>query len=907
MSEPTVVCLVPHTHWDREWYLPFQSFRMQLVDLVDGVLDLMDADPRFAFTLDGQLATVDDYLEIRPESEDRIRARIAEGRLAIGPWQILMDEFLVSGETIVRNLEQGWSRAQELGAGMAVGYLPDMFGHAAQMPQILRRAGIGHAAAWRGVPAAIDRSAFRWVAPDGSWVRAEYLVHGYGGAANVLSIPDRLADKIELLDEALRPFFGDRPVLAMYGTDHSEPFPGLVDVVERVNASQDRYRLEVDTLAGYFGRLDGCEDDLPSWTGELRSAARANMLPGVTSARIDVKAACGRAERLLERYAEPLQALHGDEWPTLFLRIAWDRVLANSAHDSICGCSVDAVNEQVLVRYAEAEQVAAGLAARAAARIAERVARGSVAVVNPSPRARSALVELDLPIPDEWGELALAVPDGTLVPTQEVVRNRPVLRSGELRGSRIPEVVSRMLHGRKAFHRFVNGFDVDREDGRRRLTFHVDREADPAWLDIDEVKHDVALAAKAAPDEDWRVRVVGRARRTVLADIPAPALGWTAVRPVQREAAVATPVEVRDDGISNGLLDIEVAADGTLALRTSDGVLEGVGRLVDGGDFGDSYNYAPPGSDTLVDTPEDVSTEVLADGPLRGELAVTRVFRWPLGLADGGSARSTASALTPVTTHVELRAGEPFVRLRVELENRSADHRLRFHVPLRREAAGSAAEGQFAVVERGLVTEGGHGEVPLATFPARGWVDAGGVAVLLDHVLEYEVVEGRELALTLLRATGFISRNAHPWREEPAGPEIEIPDAHCRGPWSVAFALFPHGGGWQEGGVVEQAERYQHPFLAAPGTGETTEPSVPGLELAGDGVVLSSLRRRDGALELRIVCESAHERTAVVSGAFSAARDVDLLGRGGESLAVEDGRLAVALSPWEIRTLRLST
>src|SRR5918996_1487694 len=127
VSTPRVIHLVPHTHWDREWYLPFQRFRVRLVDLVDRVLDLLEADERFAFTLDGQTATVDDYLEVRPEAEARIRRLVQQGRLAVGPWRILMDEFLVSGETIVRNLEAGWNRSEELGGAMAVGYLPDMF------------------------------------------------------------------------------------------------------------------------------------------------------------------------------------------------------------------------------------------------------------------------------------------------------------------------------------------------------------------------------------------------------------------------------------------------------------------------------------------------------------------------------------------------------------------------------------------------------------------------------------------------------------------------------------------------------------------------------------------------------------------------------------------------------------
>ena len=149
------VHLVPHTHWDREWYLPFQRFRLKLVGLVDRLLDLMEADERYRFTLDGQLATLDDYLEVRPEAEPRIRRLVEEGRLAIGPWQVLMDEFLVSGETILRNLESGLRRGDGLGGAMRVGYLPDMFGHVAQMPQILRLAGIEQAVVWRGVPAAI--------------------------------------------------------------------------------------------------------------------------------------------------------------------------------------------------------------------------------------------------------------------------------------------------------------------------------------------------------------------------------------------------------------------------------------------------------------------------------------------------------------------------------------------------------------------------------------------------------------------------------------------------------------------------------------------------------------------------------------------------------------------------------
>src|SRR5207247_2119185 len=189
VSQDLSVFLVPHTHWDREWYRPFQSFRISLVDVVDEVLARLEADEGLRFTLDGQLATVDDYLEIRPEAEERIRALVRAGRLAIGPWQTLMDEFLVDGETTLRNLEAGLARAAHFGSAMRVGYLPDMFGHVAQMPQILRLAGIETAVVWRGVPAAIDFHRFVWERPDGSAVVAEYLHAGYGNAAYLLDVP----------------------------------------------------------------------------------------------------------------------------------------------------------------------------------------------------------------------------------------------------------------------------------------------------------------------------------------------------------------------------------------------------------------------------------------------------------------------------------------------------------------------------------------------------------------------------------------------------------------------------------------------------------------------------------------------------------------------------------------------
>ena len=397
----------------------------------------------------------------------------------------------------------------------------------------------------------------------------------------------------------------------------------------------------------------------------------------------------------------------------------------------------------------------------------------------------------------------------------------------------------------------------------------------------------------------------------MLVRVPAPPIGWSILEadhsPVDTAPAAFQPVVVAGRSLSNGLVEVSVDADGAFRLRGGGSDLAGVGRLVDGGEFGDSYNYGPPAHDRLVDTPRDVAVERMHAGPLLGELVVRRRYDWPVAVEPTGAARTDATVETEVATHLELRADEPFVRVRIEFDNRSRDHRLRWHVPLPSPATVSAAEGQYAVVERGLTLEGGHGEVPLPTYPARGFVQVAGVSILLEHLTEYELIDdGRELTITVLRSFGLISRNRNPYREDPAGPELAVPDAQRIGPWTFGFAMLPHAGGWSEAGVLSAMERYQHPFLSLRGTSRTTDPRpVDGLSVDGPGVVLSALRRRGDWLELRLVAEHPLPTQAIVRGTFREARRVDLLGREGAELTVSGSALRLPLEAWEIATIRL--
>jgi mannosylglycerate hydrolase len=882
-SDQRDVVVVPHTHWDREWYAPFQTFRMKLVDLTDDLLDLLESDPSFThFMFDGQMAAVDDYLAIRPENEQRLRRLAASGRLGVGPWYILMDEFLVSGETMIRDLQLGLERAAAFGGAMEVGYLPDMFGHVAQMPQLLRLFGLEHAVVWRGVPSDVDRSAFWWTSPDGSTVRAEYLLEGYGNGA---ALPDDAKDLVGLVRRFARDYepFLSGPILWMNGTDHQLPMRYLGRVLAEANDVQDEYRFRVGALAEYLAQAP--TEGLPSWQGELRSGARANLLMGVASNRVDVKQAAAIAERTLERLAEPLSALYlpAERWPEQLLQEAWLEMVRNAAHDSSCACSIDEVVDAVIHRYAEARQIGEGLTERAVHALAAAVADPGPLVVNPSARSRSGVVELKLegtaPVA---GTQVLRTTDGragaegitradAVTLTQAAIDGMQELRDVEI-GVDDDGVLDVQLHC---------AFD---DGGGRRY-------AGPA-------KSMVSEAAREDPQGPARIAIVQPASQRLLAWVAdVPGLGWARVEP-ERSGADLTPVVVSGDDaaptVTNGRLTLSVDPDqGTFSLNG----IDGFGRLVDDGDTGDTYNYNPPEVDAVVDRPEDVAVRVLERGPLRARVAIERTYRWP-ERAVAGRRAGEREVLT--TTTLEVVADSPLVRVTTELDNVCRDHRLRAWFPLPEPARSSFAECAFAVVERGLEAEGGPTERGLATYPSRRFVCAGGLTVVHDGLLEYELVDVRDgaatsLALTLLRCTGLLSNGPMAYRPLPAGPVIATEGSQMPGRHVLRYGLQL---GDDPGAAYAAVEEALLPLVItkAPGGGQLP---ARGANLSVEGAEVSAVRREGGRLVVRVFNPSPRPTTVHLEGRQGWL--VDLRGR-----PLEPFEGSFSLGAWGIATAQLA-
>ena len=183
MKDKLVLHIVSHTHWDREWYMSFQPFRRRLVKLFDHLINIFDEIQQYKyFTFDGQIIAINDYLEIRPEQEQKIKKLVEEGKLFIGPWYTQPNGFMVSGESLIRNLIFGQREGEKLGGCMKVCYLPDSFGQISQLPQIINGFGIEDVVSWRGVPKD-SKTAFIWNGADDTECLFFYLLGSYGNAS----------------------------------------------------------------------------------------------------------------------------------------------------------------------------------------------------------------------------------------------------------------------------------------------------------------------------------------------------------------------------------------------------------------------------------------------------------------------------------------------------------------------------------------------------------------------------------------------------------------------------------------------------------------------------------------------------------------------------------------------------
>ena len=773
------VHVVSHTHWDREWYRPFENFRFRLVRLVDRLIALLDTDPEYHYyMLDGQTIVLEDYLEIRPDAEEALRRHVQSGRLLIGPWYILPDEFLVSGESTIRNMLIGWRVARRFGEPMKIGYIPDTFGHLPQMPQILRGFGIDTAVFWRGLsgPPERVRSEFYWQAPDGSTVLGLHLPDEYGYSslaelpADVESAVDHLRQRVGILG----PHATSQYILLMNGTDHLEPRPDLPALLRQANlALAGEARLVHSTLPALFEKLKAAASADGTRLEVYRQAFRDTnrklgprynfILPAVLSARIYLKQQNQECETALERWAEPFGAMAskvGGGDLCGFCDYAWRLLLQNHPHDSICGCSVDEVHSEMETRFLKVGQVTGEVIEGALQAIAYRVDVESheadstaLVVFNPLGWPRDDLVQatVETRVPYVRG-VEVRDETGALVPAR-VVRVEPT--------SVLPPT-----HGRGSLAT-------------------------------------IAFPAKGVP-----------------------ALGYQTytVRVLDQPARVGSSVVVGPRRAENEHLLLEVNSDGSLTLtdKVTGHVYPELNVFEDGGDVGDEYVYGPPIEDRIVySTGQSVAIGLADDGPAKATFVVEYDLWLPEGEADpSGQARSERLISNRVKSWVTLAAGSRRVDVETRVENHSKDHRLRVLFPSGVPTEVSYAESAFDVVAWPTRVEqptDGWIEPQPTFYPQASFVDVNdsghGLAVANRGLPEYEVKPDGTIALTLLRAVGWLGRISTGINLN-AGPHLATPDAQCLRTLTFNYSIIPHTETWLESGAHREAHAHLAPLRA---------------------------------------------------------------------------------------------
>lgn len=888
--------VVSHTHWDREWYEPFELFRLRLVDLVDRLLDLMEADPGYRFfNLDGQGIVLEDYLRIRPHNEERLRKLIQEGRITIGPWYVLNDEFLVSGESTVRSLLIGHKVVGQFGPVMKIGYLPDQFGNISQMPQILRNFGIDNCIFGRGYQVVDDRKMeFLWQSPDGSEVLSSLMALWYNNAQDIPEDAKEGEKWTKRLRDAMKDKSAFSHLLFMNGVDHLEAQYNLSKALDNISGELKKDKILHSTLPQYVEglrtQLQSDSTKLKQLRGELREDRWSSILAGVLSARIYLKQANETCQRLLEKYAEPASVwalLAGAEkskdredgfhYPDGELEYAWKLLMENHPHDSICGCSLDEVHDEMMTRFDKVEQLAGVLRDRALRKVADKVDVDGQALVvfNPLTWQRTDVVRTTIDIP--------LGPNTRFAPAMDKGNDWPALEILDENGQSVP-------------------YTLLYTDRVVRNVRHPQRLPEVQWVR----RFEVEFIAQDVPAMGYRTFRLQRAEMK-------PDFG----PPLNSMAHDALFAEA-------GVLDVNPgsAFGYDLAWRDENEAifLSCLSSLEDVGDVGDEYNYRPPARDTRVLSRAAGERRYLVEGPVSVAMQTRATLRLPEGATPDRKGRSDRMVDCPVSLTARVYRGIPRVEMEFEIDNRAKDHRLRALFPTEAEGAeGSVAGGAYDAIQRPLhvPSEWKTTPPPSPFHPMDGWVDVSngdqGLAVLVDGLKEYELYadDNRTLGITLLRCVGVLAGGGEIPNEQPT------PGAQCQGMQRARYALFPHKGDWKAAKVWKEALNYQAPLQAVQvgdldrnRTIEKVKKSLPlshsFVSVSNDALVFSALKRsEDGEgciLRLYNTLEEEVSAEIAIAGAKSVWKS-NLAEERLEQMESKKGKLTLTARPKEILTL----
>ncbi|UOQ94579.1 mannosylglycerate hydrolase [Halobacillus shinanisalinarum] len=822
------VHIVPHMHWDREWYFSTEESRILLVNNMEEIMDRLETDPDYPYyVLDGQTSILEDYFAVKPEAKERVKKLVQAGKLIIGPWYTQTDEMVVGGESIVRNLLYGIKDSKEFGNPMMIGYLPDSFGQSAQMPHIFNGFDIKYTIFWRGTSErhGTDKTEFHWETKDGSNVLVQLLPLGY-------AIGKYLPQDETALQQRMEKYF---PVLDRGATTDHQLLPNghdqmpiqkdIYEVMEKLKQLYPDREFFLSKYENIFAEIEK-QANLATLNGEFLDGKYMRVHRSIFSTRMDIKAANTRVENKITNLLEPLASMAYDlgfEYHHGLIELIWKEIMKNHAHDSIGCCCSDKVHREIANRLFLAEEKTDQLI--------EFYKRQIVDSMETSHDMDRLTLFNFLPFERE-----------------EVVTT---------------EIISK-----------YSAFSLVNEEGES-IDYEIlqAEEIDPGLIDRQIVHY-----GNYEPFIKYKIQL----KATL------PAMGYRTFF-IKEAQNIHGDSNQRKQSIETDYYTISVNENGTLNIwdKQLEKSFDQVLLLENGGDDGDEYDYSPLENEELIFS-DDVDAEISLE---QNDYAATIDIRYSLDVPEDIKERKVGKRTSKVDVQFKLSISnhKPTIEITCELDNFAKDHRLRAYIPTGLSSSFSIADNQFGHIKRDVYDsamdvwqEENWSERPDSIYPMLSFVGLSneeyGVSVLTNSTREYEIVgESYDtIALTLFRSIGHLGKADMVRRPgRPSGIKLPTPDSQMLGKLKLDFALLPHEGSTLQANVARTAKEYLTPVhtynkipynaMKLNESGIKTPLSFQLLKEESTHAILSTLKKseQDDSLVLRVFNSSDKASEAI--------------------------------------------